>query len=113
MKLPVFVWIFGGTFSHGNALYDTVGPDFLIDKDIIVVTVNFRVGPFGYLSTGDTVIPGNAGLKDHILALKFIYANIAVFGGDPTKITLAGQSSGGASVGYQALYQNNTGSFKL
>lgn len=71
------------------------------------------MGPFGYLSTGDTVIPGNAGLKDHILALKFIHANIAVFGGDPTKITLAGQSSGGASVGYQVLYQNNTGKLVL
>lgn len=67
------------------------------------------MGPFGYLSTGDTVIPGNAGLKDQKAAIKFTYDNIANFGGDPAKITIGGQSAGAASVGYQVLHKPNEG----
>nr|UUB32793.1 carboxylesterase COEA5 [Dendroctonus valens] len=107
--VPVLVWIHGGGYSHGNALYSNFGPDFLIEKDIVIVTVSYRLGPFGFLSTGDLVVPGNAGHKDQAAAIKWTFENIAAFGGDPAKITLAGQSAGAASVGYQLLYKGNEG----
>lgn len=66
-------------------------------------------GPFGFLATEDGVIPGNAGLKDQAAALRWVHDNIELFGGDPEKVTLFGQSAGGASVGYQLLYQKNEG----
>nr|WCJ12948.1 carboxylesterase [Dendroctonus armandi] len=107
--VPVLIWIHGGGYTHGNALYSNFGPDFLIGKGIVIVTVNYRLGPFGFLSTGDLVIPGNAGHKDQAAAIKWTFENIAAFGGDPAKITLAGQSAGASSVGYQLLYKENEG----
>lgn len=77
-----------------------------IFKKILLI---IRVGPFGFLSTGDTVVPGNAGLKDQAMALKWTYDNIAAFGGDPSRIVIAGQSAGSASVGYQLLSPKNQG----
>ncbi|KAL1492311.1 hypothetical protein ABEB36_012784 [Hypothenemus hampei] len=111
-KVPVLLWIYGGGFSHGTSLYSNFGPDFLIEKDIVIVTINYRLGPFGFLSTADTIIPGNAGLKDQAAAIKYTFDNIESFGGDPTKITIAGQSAGAASVGYQLLNQQNQGLFR-
>lgn len=69
----------------------------------------FRLGPFGYLSTGDSIIPGNWGLKDQKAAIKYTHENIAAFGGDSTKITIGGQSAGAASIGYQVLHKANEG----
>lgn len=84
---------------------DFFGPEYLIDKEgIVLVTFNYRLGPFGFLSTGDdSVVPGNNGLKDQICALKWVQLNIKAFGGDPNKITLTGLSAGGASVHYMML----------
>lgn len=70
------------------------GPDFLIERDIILVHFNYRVGMFGFMSLGTPEISGNMGLKDQQLALRWTYENIEYFGGDKNKITLSGQSAG-------------------
>jgi cholinesterase len=70
------------------------GPDYLLQKDIIVVIITYRVGPIGFLSLEDPElnIPGNAGLKDQVFALKWVQRNIANFGGDPNNVTVFGTS---------------------
>lgn len=108
-KLPVAFGIYGGSFRSGAAYYGRGGPDWFVERDIVVVTFNYRVGPMGFLSTGDTVIPGNAGLKDQRLALQWTYNNIELFGGNKSRITIRGQSAGGASITYQLLNQKNEG----
>lgn len=111
-KLAVMVWIYGGAYRTGSDKYNNCGPDFLIEKDVVVVTLNYRLGPFGFLATEDGVVYGNAGLKDQALALKWVHDQIELFGGDPDKITIFGQSAGGSSVGYQLLYTKNEGLFR-
>ncbi|CAG7816976.1 unnamed protein product, partial [Allacma fusca] len=79
------------------------GPAYLLDQDVLLVTLNYRVGVIGFLSTGDDVIPGNNGLKDQSLALKWVYENVEGFGGDPKRITLMGHSSGAASAHFHMM----------
>lgn len=96
-KLEVVFFIHGGSFMHGSG--DLYTPDFLMDRhNIVFVTVNYRLGPLGFLSTEDEVIPGNLGLKDQALALKWVRDNIEYFGGNKKKITLLGEDAGAASV---------------
>ncbi|XP_023311382.1 bile salt-activated lipase isoform X1 [Anoplophora glabripennis] len=99
-KLPVMVWIYGGAFFAGYPNFTRHSPDLLLDQDVIIVGLHYRVGIFGFLSTGDLVVPGNNGLKDQILGLRWIKENIERFGGDPDNITIFGQSAGSASIGY-------------
>lgn len=94
--LPVLVFIHGGFFMSGSGGY--YGPRYLMDHDIILVTFNYRLGPFGFLSTEDLHAPGNAGMKDQVLVLKWIQRNIKSFGGDPARVTIYGQSAGSVSV---------------
>lgn len=93
------VWIYGGGFQVGEATRDMYSPDFLMTKDVVVVTVSYRLGPLGFLSLDDPEadVPGNAGLKDQVLALRWVKQNIEAFGGDPNNVTLFGESAGGAS----------------
>ncbi|XP_049826516.1 esterase 6-like [Aethina tumida] len=70
------------------------------------------MGAFGFLSTSDTVIPGNNGLRDQQLALKWVQDNIELFGGNPQKVTIMGQSAGAAAVTYQMLNQNSDGLYR-
>ncbi|CAG7716301.1 unnamed protein product [Allacma fusca] len=94
--LPVLVYIHGGAFHMRSG--KGFGGKFLMDEDIVLVTINYRLGIFGFLNTDDSVIKGNMGLKDQVLALKWIQANIDLFGGDRNQVTIMGPSAGGASV---------------
>lgn len=96
--MPVLVWIHGGSFTGGKAgLYD--GPN-LVDENIILVSINYRLGPYGFLCLNTPTVPGNQGLKDKLTALRWIKDNISAFGGNPNDVTIAGQSAGGASIEY-------------
>ncbi|CAG9824261.1 unnamed protein product [Phaedon cochleariae] len=108
-SLPVMLNIHGGTFIHGAASPGFYGPQFMIEQNVIVVTINYRLGPFGFLSTGDKVMPGNMGLKDQQFALKWVQQNIHLFGGDPKKVIVMGQSAGSASVTYHLISKSSAG----
>ena len=91
---PVFFWIHGGGFNVGGGDLGT-GPDYLLESGVTVVTINYRLGPLGFLALeGRDDITGNQGLKDQLMALRWIKKNIASFGGDPNRITIAGESAG-------------------
>ncbi|KRT84399.1 hydrolase, partial [Oryctes borbonicus] len=102
-SLPVIVWIHGGAFVFIYGNYTLDGVDFFMDEEVIFVTVHYRLGPFGFLSTEDDVIPGNFGLKDQVMAINWVHDNIEAFGGNPSKITLMGQSAGAVSTGYLGI----------
>ncbi|GLG92609.1 Acetylcholinesterase [Gryllus bimaculatus] len=100
-SLPVMVYIHGGGFVIGRG--DLYEPDPFMDKGVVVVNLNYRLGPLGFLSLGTLDVPGNAGLKDQTMALRWVQENIAVFGGDPNNVTIFGESAGGASVHFHAF----------
>ncbi|XP_020709423.2 juvenile hormone esterase-like [Athalia rosae] len=100
---PVMVWIHGGAFILGSSSYEIYSPDYLMKADIVFVSINYRVGPFGFFQLDHPAAPGNVGLKDQIAALKWVKENIARFGGDPNNVTIFGESAGGASVHYLLL----------
>lgn len=136
----VMVWIHGGGFQLGSGNAEIYGPDFFLNDDVVLVTLNYRLGvmgkkfssffPFpagkfsstynnefkfflGFLCTGTEDAPGNAGLKDIVLALKWVQKNISNFGGDPKKVTIFGESAGGAAVQYLMLSPMARGTFFL
>lgn len=95
---PVLVAIYGGAFTSGrNSLHSYDGGNLASRSDIVVVTINYRLGALGWLASGND-LPGNAGTSDQILALKWVKEHIAAFGGDPNKITIGGQSAGSESI---------------
>ncbi len=102
-KLPVIVWIYGGGFNGGMTsapLYD--GANFA-RKGVVFVSIAYRVGPFGFLATPELSresghASGNYGLLDQVAGLKWVHANVARFGGDPSKVTVLGHSAGGFAV---------------
>ncbi|KAI9554675.1 hypothetical protein GHT06_019951 [Daphnia sinensis] len=111
--LPVMVWIHGGAFymGSGNGETDMFGPDYLLDRDVVLVTLNYRLGPLGFLSTEDAEAPGNYGLLDQSLALRWVRNYIAHFGGNADLITIFGESAGGASVDFHVLSPYSKGLF--
>lgn len=102
-KLPVLIWIHGGGFNFGFAGRFVYGPKYLVRNDIIVITLNYRLGPYGFMCLGTREVPGNQGLKDQLSALRWVNENIDAFGGDPSKVTLFGESAGGAAVDHHLL----------
>lgn len=103
-RLPVLVWIHGGGFSNGSAAMPLYSGDRLAAKGIVVVTVAYRLGPLGFLAYPELTREapnqgsGDYGLMDQIAALKWIQRNIGAFGGNPSQVTIAGQSAGAMSV---------------
>jgi para-nitrobenzyl esterase len=113
-KLPVMVWIHGGAFINGSA--GTYDARWLASRgDMIVVTVNYRLGAMGFLAhpaLGPAGDVGNYGLADQQAALRWVRDNIANFGGDPGKVTLAGESAGGMSVCDHLVAPESAGLFR-
>jgi para-nitrobenzyl esterase len=103
-RLPVLVWIHGGGYVNGSASMPLYWGDRLAERGVVVVTIAYRLGPLGFLAHPDLTAEsarrssGNYGLLDQVAALEWIRRNIAAFGGDPLRVTIAGQSSGAMSV---------------
>ncbi|XP_050504131.1 juvenile hormone esterase isoform X6 [Diabrotica virgifera virgifera] len=97
--LPVLFWIHGGGFNWGSGTYDDYGPKYLMGHGIVVVATNYRLNAFGFATTEDDVIPGNLGMKDVQLALRWVNKNIRRFGGNPNQVIIAGESCGSMGVG--------------
>ena len=101
-KLPVAMWIHGGAYMNGYGYEVTMDGDEWASRGVILVTINYRLGTFGFLShpelTAEQGQSGNYGTMDQIAALQWIHDNISAFGGDPEHITVFGQSAGAMSV---------------
>ncbi|XP_031196990.1 pyrethroid hydrolase Ces2e-like [Mastomys coucha] len=96
-NLPVMVWIHGGALVIGMAsLYD--GSMLAAMENVVVVTIQYRLGVLGFFSTGDEHARGNWGYLDQVAALRWVQKNIAYFGGNPDRVTIFGESAGGTSV---------------
>ena len=94
-KRPVLFWIHGGGFSFGSGSFDD-GTNLAERGDVVVVTINYRVGIFGFLYVENQM--ANLGMLDQITALKWVHQNIAAFGGDPDNVTIFGESAGAVAV---------------
>lgn len=111
-RRPVLVWIHGGGFVSGSgSLPCYSGETFARDGDLVVVSINYRIGPLGYLYTGEggEGEDGNHWLSDQLAALRWVKENIASFGGDPDLITVAGQSGGAVSTAALAGHPETLG----
>ena len=99
---PVMVWIHGGAHQAGAGSTEFYQADALVEKGVVLVTFNYRLGPFGYLAhpalTEETGTSGNYGLLDQVAALRWVRDNIRSFGGDPGNVTIFGESAGAQSV---------------
>ncbi|XP_058835764.1 glutactin-like [Topomyia yanbarensis] len=107
-SFPVMVYIHGGSFYLGSAADHP--PDYLLERDVVLVVIQYRLGVFGFLSTLSNTIPGNAGMLDIIMALEWVRDHIGNFGGNPQKVTVFGQSAGAAATSgllYSPLVSQN------
>nr|XP_042133150.1 pyrethroid hydrolase Ces2e-like isoform X2 [Peromyscus maniculatus bairdii] len=109
-NLPVMVWIHGGGLALGLAsVYD--GSKLAAIEDMVVVTIQYRLGVLGYFSTGDEHARGNWGYLDQVAALRWVQQNIAYFGGNPDQVTIFGESAGSLSVSSLVLSPLSKGLF--
>ena len=109
--LAVMVWIHGGSLKHGSAS-QYYGEALAISGGVIVVTINYRLGVMGFFTTGSEDAPGNVGMLDQVMALRWVQDNIRVFGGDPEVVTIFGESAGAWSVGSHMISPLSRGLFK-
>ncbi|MGW6120938.1 carboxylesterase/lipase family protein [Nocardia sp. NPDC055165] len=109
-KLPVMVWIQGGTYLENNTANPHCDGALLAAAGVVVVSMNYRVGVDGFARI--TGAPDNRGILDQIAALRWVQDNIAVFGGDPANVTVFGQSAGGASIGALLVMPMAAGLFR-
>ena len=106
-SMPVMIWIHGGAYITGSSNSVIYNLDSLPKHEIVLITINYRLGPFGFLkldevSNGKIRSTGNEGLMDQKLAIEWVKENIAEFGGDPNNITIFGESAGAWSVALQS-----------
>ncbi|XP_075553642.1 acetylcholinesterase-like [Dermacentor variabilis] len=112
-KLPVVVFMHGGCFQWSDSgLFMHDGGNFAALTDTIMVSFNYRLNVFGFLSAGNEEVAGNWGLWDQNLVLRWIQRNINSFGGDPSEVTIMGHSAGGISAGFHAVSPQSVGLFK-
>lgn len=113
-RLPVMVFFHGGAFVYGAGslpLYD--GSYLAASGDVVVVTLNYRLGSLGFLAASELGLTGNYGILDQRLALRWVAENIAAFGGDPRRVTIFGESAGAMSVGLHLFsIPENRGRFR-
>jgi len=109
-KLPVMVYFHGGGFQWRVWWY--WGPQHFMEREVVIVKVHYRLGVLGFLSMGSEMVPGNAGLRDQVLALTWVNENIASFGGDPKLVTIFGESAGAQSVHYHIMSPLSKGLFQ-
>ncbi|XP_071839928.1 cholinesterase-like isoform X1 [Apostichopus japonicus] len=103
-KMPVMVFIHGGGYTSGSSMADYYsGIPLASVGDVILVTINYRLGVTGFLDTGDAASPGNYGLLDQAEALRWVRNNIEAFGGDSSKVTIFGESAGAGSVDFHLV----------
>ncbi|KAF7548327.1 hypothetical protein G7046_g8710 [Stylonectria norvegica] len=110
-KLPVVIWIHGGGFREGGSSTQLYNQSWIVHQSIrqetpiIAVSINYRLGAFGWLWSEELEArgAGNVGLRDQRLAMRWVQENIAAFGGDPSKVTIQGESAGAVSVGYHLV----------
>ncbi len=116
-KRPVMVWIHGGAYLSGSGSSHWYnGASFAAQGDVVVVTINYRLGVLGFLHLGEIggeeyAVSGNCGILDQVAALQWVQENIAAFGGDPNNITIFGESAGAMSVGVLLGFPSAQGLF--
>ena len=104
VRLPVLVWVHGGGFIGGSGAVEIYDGRHLAARGVVVITVNYRLGAFGFFAHPDlaresrSASVGNYGLEDLVAALRWVKRNVGAFGGDPARVTIAGQSAGAVAV---------------
>ena len=114
--LPVLVWIHGGAFVSGSSIEPTYDGSSFARRGVVCVSINYRLGAQGFLHLADhfpeLAHSGNLGILDQVAALQWVQQNIAAFGGDPGRVTVAGESAGGMSVGTLLALESTSGLFQ-
>ncbi|XP_050427431.1 juvenile hormone esterase-like isoform X2 [Adelges cooleyi] len=111
-KKPIMIFVHGGGFNFDSGSLNFYSPDYLIEENVILVTFNYRLNVLGFLNLDIEDCPGNMGLKDQLLAFKWVKENIAAFGGDANNITVFGVSAGSVSIHYHILSPLSKGVFQ-
>ncbi|XP_011177853.2 juvenile hormone esterase [Zeugodacus cucurbitae] len=112
-KLPVLFYIHGGALFAGSPNPSNIAPDYFMEtNEVILVLIAYRLGPFGFLSTGDEHMTGNFGLKDQNMAMKWVQKYISAFEGDASRVTIFGHSAGSISAHFHMLSPASKGLFR-